>query len=158
MNKKSNAMKKLVLTIITLAFVLTGINAQEQTAVLQGAEIKLDKDIHDYGIVVQNGDGLSHFTITNTGNEPLILSNVKSSCGCTVPKWTKEPIMPGGTTVIDVKYATNRIGPINKSVTISSNATNTPTKVIRIKGKVISANDADTAPVKKPAEGSPVAN
>lgn len=151
-------MKKIVITIFALVFALSGIYAQNETAVSEGPEIILDKDIHDYGTVVQNGDGLSHFTITNTGNEPLILSNVKSSCGCTVPKWTKEPIMPGGTTVIDVKYATNRIGPINKSVTISSNAVNTPTKVIRIKGKVISTADADTSPVKKPTEGSPVAN
>lgn len=151
-------MKKIVLTIIALVFAFSGLHAQNETSVPEGPEITLDKDIHDYGTVVQNGDGLSHFTITNTGNEPLILSNVKSSCGCTVPKWTKEPIMPGGTTVIDVKYATNRIGPINKSVTISSNAVNTPTKVIRIKGKVISTADADTSPVKKPAEGSPVAN
>ena len=151
-------MKKLVLTIITLVFTLSGLYAQNETAVSEGPEIALDKDIHDYGTVVQNGDGLSHFTITNTGNEPLILSNVKSSCGCTVPKWTKEPIMPGGTTVIDVKYATNRIGPINKSVTISSNAVNTPTKVIRIKGKVVSTAEVDNSPVKKPAEGSPVAN
>jgi hypothetical protein len=151
-------MKKLILTMITLMFILSGINTQAQNAVPEGPEIELDKDIHDYGTVVQNGDGLSHFTITNTGNEPLVLSNVKSSCGCTVPKWTKEPIMPGKTTVIDVKYATNRIGPINKSVTISSNAVNTPTKVIRIKGKVISTKDANTAPVKQQSEGSPVAN
>ena len=158
MKKNLNTMKKLVFTIITLVFTLSGMYAQSETAVPEGPEIVLDKDIHDYGTVVQNGDGLSHFKITNTGNEPLIISNVKSSCGCTVPKWTKEPIMPGESTVIDVKYATNRIGPINKSVTISSNAVNTPTKVIRIKGKVISAADADTSPVKKPAEGSPVAN
>jgi hypothetical protein len=155
---KLKTMKKLILTMITLVFVLSGMNIQAQTAVPEGPEIELDKDIHDYGTIVQNGDGLSHFTITNTGNEPLVLSNVKSSCGCTVPKWTKEPIMPGKTTVIDVKYATNRIGPINKSVTISSNAVNTPTKVIRIKGKVISANDANTSPVKEQPEGSPVAN
>ena len=151
-------MKKLVLTIFTIVFTLSGLYAQEESAVKQGPEINLDKEIHDYGTVVQNGDGLSHFTITNTGNEPLILSNVKSSCGCTVPKWTKEPIKPGETSVIDVKYATNRIGPINKSVTISSNAVNTPTKVILIKGKVISTADADSSPVKKPAEGSPIAN
>jgi hypothetical protein len=158
MFKKLVTMKKLVITIITLMFTMSGMYAQNETAVSEGPEIVLDKDIHDYGTVVQNGDGLSHFTITNTGNQPLILSNVKSSCGCTVPKWTKEPIMPGGTSVIDVKYATNRIGPINKSVTISSNAVNTPTKVIRIKGKVITAADADTSPVKQPVEGSPVAN
>jgi len=151
-------MKKLILTTITLLFVFTGVFAQNENAVPQGPEISLDKDIHDYGTVLQNGDGLSHFEISNTGNEPLILSNVKSSCGCTVPKWSKEPILPGKTTVIDVKYATNRIGPINKSITITSNASNTPVKVVRIKGKVIKQDDVNTSPVKKPTEGSPVAN
>lgn len=151
-------MKKLILSLMTVAFFSLGSQAQVENAVPSGPEITVDKEIHDYGIVVQNGDGLSHFTVTNSGNEPLILSNVKSSCGCTVPKWTREPIKPGETTVIDVKYATNRIGPINKSITIVSNAVNSPTKILRIKGKVITAADADASPVKEQAEGAPVAN
>jgi hypothetical protein len=86
--------------------------------------IDLDETEYNFGTVIQ-GEKVSHsFVFTNNGDGNLVISNVKASCGCTVPKWTKEPIMPGGTSVIDVKYATNRIGPINKSVTISSNAVN----------------------------------
>jgi hypothetical protein len=66
----------------------------------------------------------------------LIISNAKGSCGCTVPEWPKEPIAPGAKGTIRVKYDTNRPGPINKSVTITSNALNEPNKVIRIKGEV----------------------
>ena len=147
-------MKKSVLSFIAIFFAFVAMSQQE-VQVQSGPQLSLDKDIHDYGTMVQNGDGLCHFTVTNTGNEPLIISNAKGSCGCTVPKWSKEPIMPGETTVIDVKYATNRIGPINKSVTISSNAVNTPTKVIRIKGKVIKPEDAEASPIMKNSEGAP---
>lgn len=147
-------MKKSVLSFIAI-FIAFVAMSQQEVQVQSGPQLSLDKDIHDYGTMLQNGDGLCHFTVTNSGNEPLIISNAKGSCGCTVPKWSKEPIMPGETTVIDVKYATNRIGPINKSVTISSNAVNTPTKVIRIKGKVIKPEDAEASPIMKNSEGAP---
>lgn len=148
-------MKKSVLTFVAFFMVFFAI-AQQEVAVQSGPELSLDKDIHDYGTIVQNADGLCHFTVTNNGNEPLIISKVKGSCGCTVPKWSNEPIMPGETSTIDVKYATNRIGPINKSVTISSNAANTPTKVIRIKGKVIKTEELDASPVMQTSEGAPI--
>ncbi len=147
-------MKKSVLSFIAI-FIAFVAMSQQEVQVQSGPQLSLDKDIHDYGTMLQNGDGLCHFTVTNSGNEPLIISNAKGSRGCTVPKWSKEPIMPGETTVIDVKYATNRIGPINKSVTISSNAVNTPTKVIRIKGKVIKPEDAEASPIMKNSEGAP---
>jgi hypothetical protein len=147
-------MKKSVLSIIAI-FIGFVAMSQQEVQVQSGPQLSLNKDIHDYGTMVQNGDGLCHFTVTNTGNEPLIISNAKGSCGCTVPKWSNEPIMPGETSVIDVKYATNRIGPINKSVTITSNAVNTPTKVIRIKGKVIKPEDAEASPIMKNSEGAP---
>ena len=86
----------------------------------------------------------------------MIISNAKGSCGCTVPTWEKEPIMPGESSVMTVKYDTKRVGPINKSVTITSNATNSPTKVIRIKGKVLPATVEETSPVKKATPGTPV--
>ncbi|MDR2085410.1 MAG: DUF1573 domain-containing protein [Bacteroidales bacterium] len=100
-----------------------------------------DKLVHDYGKIMENGDGNCVFTLTNTGKEPLILTDAKSTCGCTVPEWTKAPILPGKSTEIKVKYSTNRVGPINKSVTIVSNASNSPV-VLRIKGEVVK-NAAD---------------
>ncbi len=111
-----------------------------------GPKIEFKKDTHDYGDVKYGGDGTCSFEFKNTGNAPLIISNAKGSCGCTVPEWTKEPINPGKTGAITVKYDTKRPGAINKSVTITSNAVNEPTKVLRIKGNV-GAKPEGAAPV-----------
>ncbi len=126
-------------------------------------EISFDTDVMDYGTVEYNGDGLRKFLFTNTGKEPLIISRAKGSCGCTVPTWPKEPIMPGETGEIKVKYATNRPGRFTKTVTISSNA-KVPSKRLTIKGTVKPkpvepGADATTLPVKKVTEGAtPVEN
>ena len=125
--------------------------------VVTGPAITLDKDVHDYGTIQQGADGACVFTVTNSGTEPLIISRCKGSCGCTVPQCDKAPIAPGATSSITVKYDTKRIGPINKSVTITSNAANEPTKVIRIKGKVEASDLGHSGgiPVKQPAAGAP---
>jgi len=115
-------------------------------------EISFSKTVHDYGTVYKDGDGTCDFTFTNTGKEPLVLSNVRSSCGCTVPKWTREPILPGQTGTINVKYDTKRLGAINKTITVLSNA-KTPSVVLRIKGNVIDA-PSEAAPVNNPAQGA----
>ena len=99
----------------------------------------------------QHGNGECVFIFTNNGTSELIISNAKGSCGCTVPSWPREPIAPGKTGELKVKYDTKRIGLINKSVTIQSNAVTSPTKIIRIKGE-IKAPDATATPI-KPAEG-----
>ena len=142
-------MKKVLfsLMMIFVAAATATVSAQEVGA-KDGAKIEFDKEVHDYGTIENGADGTCTFEFKNTGNAPLIISNAKGSCGCTVPSWPKEPIAPGATAVITVKYATNRTGAINKSVTITSNAVNTPTKVIRIKGNV--------KPV--PSSGAPVNN
>ncbi len=101
-----------------------------------GPEIEFTYTEYDYGTVVQGGDGTSEFTFRNTGNEPLILSDVKSTCGCTVPSWPKEPVKSGESATIVVKYSTNRMGPINKSITVMSNAASGPV-VLKIKGNVV---------------------
>tara|TARA_X000000950_G_scaffold239541_2_gene292179 strand:+ start:35 stop:571 length:537 start_codon:yes stop_codon:yes gene_type:complete len=125
--------------------------------VVTGPSISLDKDVHDYGTIQQGANGACEFTVTNSGTEPLIISRCKGSCGCTVPQCEKSPIAPGNTSAITVKYDTKRIGPINKSVTITSNASNEPTKVIRIKGKVEASDLGNSGgiPVKQPAAGAP---
>ena len=119
-------------------------NLSAQTPVASGPSIIVDKEVHDYGDVPFGGDGTCEFKVTNSGTEPLILSKCKGSCGCTVPKCDPNPILPGESSVITVKYDTKRPGPINKSVTINSNATNEPVKVVRIKGTV--APDPNAAP------------
>lgn len=117
--------------------------------------LTVDKTSHDYGTLYQKGDGNSVFIYTNDGKEPLILSRVKSSCGCTIPKWSRQPLMPGQSDTIKVKYDTKRLGSFHKSITITSNASN-PTVVLKIKGKVI-PEPAETMPTKNvDSEMSPV--
>lgn len=101
-----------------------------------GPMLQVDKDVHDYGTIAQGANGECAFTVTNTGDAPLIITNCKGSCGCTVPKCDTAPIAPGQKSVITVRYDTKRTGPINKSVTITSNAVNEPDKVVRLKGMV----------------------
>ena len=128
-----------------------------QTQVVSGPMITIDKEVHDYGTVSFGGNGLCEFKVTNTGTEPLILSKCKGSCGCTVPTCEPNPILPGESTSISVKYDTKRSGPINKSVTINSNAVNEPVKVVRIKGNVETDPNAPApsgVPVKDPG-GAP---
>lgn len=98
--------------------------------------IVFDKTTHDYGTVIKGGDGTCEFKFRNTGVEPLILSNVSSSCGCTVPEWPREPILKGKSASIKVKYDTNRVSPINKSITVMSNAKG-GSVTLRIIGNVV---------------------
>jgi hypothetical protein len=135
-------MKKVILSL-ALAFGMTGL-VIAQNQVVTGPSITIDKDVHDYGDVPYGGDGTCQFKVTNTGTEPLIISNCKGSCGCTVPKCDSNPILPGESSIITVKYDTKRPGPINKSVTVNSNAVNEPVKVVRIKGNV--GPDPNAAP------------
>jgi len=92
--------------------------------------------VHDYGTITKGANGLCYFVFTNTGKEPLIIEKATSSCGCTVPKTPDQPILPGAKDSISVKYDTNRVGVINKTVTVMSNASNNPT-IMRIKGNII---------------------
>ncbi len=140
-------MKKVLFSLMMI-FVAGSMSTAMAQEVTQGAKIEFAKETHDYGEVKYGGDGKCTFEFTNTGTENLIISNAKGSCGCTVPSWPKEPLAPGKTASITVKYDTNRPGAINKSVTITSNAVNTPTKVIRIKGNVLP----------KPTSGAPINN
>lgn len=141
-----------------LAGLVLGATAQDGAKPVGGSgpQLTIDKEVHDYGTIAQGANGTCEFTVSNTGDQPLIITNCKGSCGCTVPKCDTAPIMPGGKTVITVKYDTKRVGPINKSVTISSNATNTPEKIVRIKGSVEGAPETPASPVKEASPMAPV--
>jgi hypothetical protein len=149
-------MKKLVLLIGVLVMMAGMAMAQEEKVSENGPEIEFEKLVHDYGEVPYNGNGECEFRFTNTGNEPLILQKPKSSCGCTVPTWPKEPILPGESEVIKVTYKTTKVGPINKTITVTSNAKTNATVVLRIKGKVLE-QPTEMVPEKE-MEGSPVNN
>lgn len=128
---------------------------KEQAENPNAPTIKFDKTVHDYGTMQQHGDGKCEFKFTNEGKEPLILSNVRSSCGCTVPTWPRQPILPGQSEMIKVKYDTKRVGMINKSIHVYSNAKVSPL-TLKIKGK-IEAPGATKAPTKEVNKaGSPV--
>ncbi len=146
-------MQKLILSIVLVVFTVFNIKAQETTPTTQtpqlnpnAPEISFDKTVHDYGTIVQGADGTCEFKFTNTGKEPLILSKPQSSCGCTVPTWPQEPILPGKSDVIKVTYNTHNIGGINKTVTVTSNA-KTSRVVLSIRGTVI-AKPTETVPEK----------
>ncbi|WP_394332515.1 DUF1573 domain-containing protein [Maribacter thermophilus] len=126
-------MKKIVL-VLFVAMIGLSVKAQEKTA-----KIEFKTETVDYGEIAKGSDGVRVFEFTNTGNAPLIISNVRSSCGCTIPKKPEDPIMPGKTGEIQVKYDTNRVGPIRKAITVTSNA-DTPTKILKIKGEIKAAS------------------
>jgi hypothetical protein len=147
-------MKKSVFSFVLLMFTAFMVNAQdaapaEQPVNPNAPEIAFEKTVHDYGAIIQGADGTCEFKFTNTGKEPLILSRPQSSCGCTVPTWPQEPILPGKSDVIKVTYNTNNIGGINKTVTVTSNA-KTARVVLQIKGNV--SPKPATAMPEKPAE------
>ncbi|HIC31525.1 MAG TPA: DUF1573 domain-containing protein [Flavobacteriaceae bacterium] len=123
-------MKKLI-TLLFVGLVSLTMNAQEKVAKIEFKETTID-----YGTIEKGANGLRTFEFTNTGDAPLIISKVSSSCGCTVPKKPEKPIMPGETGEIEVKYDTNRVMPIRKTITVLSNA-DTPTVSLKIKGNVI---------------------
>jgi hypothetical protein len=126
-------MKKL--TVLLFFGLLTlGVSAQEKVA-----KIEFKTETVDYGDIDKGSDGVRVFEFTNTGNAPLIISKVSSSCGCTIPKKPEGPIQPGERGEIQVKYDTNRPGPIRKAITVLSNA-DTPTKILKIKGNVKAAS------------------
>lgn len=126
---KLKMMKKIVL-VLFVGLLAISLNAQDKTA-----KIEFKSDTVDYGEIEKGADGIRVFQFTNTGDAPLIISKVNSSCGCTIPKSPKDPILPGKTGEIQVKYDTNRVGPIRKAITVISNA-DTPTVVLKIKGDV----------------------
>ncbi|HAH33211.1 MAG TPA: hypothetical protein DCL52_00310 [Flavobacteriaceae bacterium] len=103
------------------------------------AKISFKNETVDYGKIIKGSDGIRVFEFTNTGDAELVVTNVKSSCGCTVPKKPEGPIAPGASGSIEVKYDTNRVGPIRKTVTVYSNA-DEPIKALKIKGEVLNSS------------------
>lgn len=137
-------MKKF-LALLTVLFFSTVSFAQS------GPKIDFKSDVIDYGTTSKEDDnGLRVFEFTNTGDAPLIITDVKSTCGCTVPSKPKEPIMPGKTGKIEVKYNMNP-GPIRKTITVQSNAVNVPDGVValKIKGNVIKKDQVNVLEKKK---------
>ena len=145
-------MKQLFVTFLFLAIGFTSLYAQTEPANKNMPQVKFKNgDTHDFGTIKEGPQAEYVFEFTNVGKEPLIIQGASASCGCTTPEWPKEPILPGKTGKIMVRYNTQgRVAPFNKQVYIQSNAFVPGGKEryeLNIKGTVVAA-DADQ-PAKK---------
>jgi hypothetical protein len=124
-------MNRVLLLAIALLVTISGFTQQKK------ASISWDKTTHNYGTFKEEaGPQTAKFTFKNTGSEPLIITNVRASCGCTSPNWTKEPVAPGAEGFVTAAYdPRNRPGKFNKSITVTTN-TEQPTTILRITGDV----------------------
>jgi hypothetical protein len=166
-NKKITIMKRLFLAFTMMASTF-GVFAQETVPSAVAPDpnaptMNFAKDAIDYGTIKQDADGYRTFSFTNEGKAPIVISEAHGSCGCTVPTYPKEPIMPGQKGEIKVHYDTHRVGPFSKSVTVNSNAKNSPV-VLKISGTVEAAatdaaatepNSIIPAPATAPAKVAP---
>jgi len=118
---------------------LTTMQAQNPEMAKTTADIDFEFEVLDYGTIEKGTDGMRVFTFTNSGNAPLIISEVKTSCGCTVPTYSKEAILPGKVGEIEIKYDTKRLGAFTKTITVLSNA-NQSRKTLKIKGTIVAVN------------------
>ena len=116
----------LLLFLIVLASCKQGVKTTE----IKEAYIEFDSTSYDFGEIPFEGNGVVEFEFTNTGSEPLILTHVKSTCGCTIPDWSREPVMAGDKGTIHVEYDTQRPGVFTKSIYVYSNASNGPQKLM----------------------------
>ena len=119
--------------------------ATAKVAKVQGAGMVFENETIDYGNIAHNADGNRQFVFVNNGTKPLIITNTQGSCGCTVPTWPRQPIAPGATEKIGVKYDTNRPGPFTKTITLTTNSKTTPSKLLTIKGNVAASTTAPAA-------------
>lgn len=151
-------MKKMILLAAIAFFGLTA-NAQTakktttkkavKTAQVDGAGMVFETETIDYGTISRHSNGKREFLFTNSGNKPLIIEDVQSSCGCVIATKPQDPIFPGAKGVIGVTYDTQRRGPFTKTVTVKSNAIGRETIVLTIKGVVAPDVQAEeAAPVK----------
>jgi len=126
-------MKRFIISALLICLPLIFLSAQN---VATGPVISFEELTHDFGTVKQGVPVVYDFVFTNTGKQPLLLSEPRSSCGCTVPSYPKEPIMPGQKKTIKITFDAEKTGDFSKQVNILSNAENSPV-VIVVKGKVI---------------------
>jgi hypothetical protein len=128
-------------TALCLLFLLAACSApSEDHARKKGQEIWFEETLHDYGEILQDSDGTWSFVFKNLGNDAIVINRVRSTCGCTIPEWPREPIESGSSGKITVQYNTALTGTFLKSVYVYSTAANSPVK-LQIKGKVVPADE-----------------
>ncbi len=124
------------------------IEKAEEIEAITGPHMTFETMVVDYGEIEQGSDPLRKFIFRSDGIEPLVIKNAKGSCGCTVPDYPKEPLFPGESASIDVRYDTNRIGQFTKTVTLTTNADEEKI-VLTIKGKVNKKVEEESVPEKE---------
>lgn len=140
-------MKNIVTIFALLLIGIFATTAQAQTqAPAAGPVMTFETTTVDYGNIDKGAEPLRKFKFTNTGTEPLVIKNARGSCGCTVPTYPKEPIMPGESNYIEVRYDTQRVGPFTKTVTLTTNAA-PDTQTLTIKGEVKQPASEESVPV-----------
>ena len=132
-------MKRIVNTSLFLLFIASLLSMSVKNEPFPLAAIEFEFETIDYGTITKGANGEKIFTFINNGDTPLLITEVKTSCGCTVPKYSKAPINPGDSGELTVKYNTNRLGRFSKTITVISNAEG-GTKILKIKGNVVAAD------------------
>ncbi|MBT8323665.1 MAG: DUF1573 domain-containing protein [Winogradskyella sp.] len=127
----------ILLCIVSLLSLQT--RAQELSLTQNNAVLSFVAEELNYGDIDQNSNGTRIFKFVNSGNAPLVITEVKTSCGCTVPSYSKEPILPGQLGQIEVAYNTKKVGAFKKTITVVSNAKEGH-KILTIKGNVQAVN------------------
>lgn len=152
--KKFSSFLTILCLFASFAFAQTEEKAAEAPAT-GGPTMDFVSEEIDYGTIEQNADPLRTFNFTNNGDAPLQITNAKGSCGCTVPTWPKEPIFPGESGTIEVRYDTKRIGKFVKRVTLTTNV-GTDKVTLTIKGLVEKkAPEPDGVPASEPSIFAP---
>jgi hypothetical protein len=150
-------MKKLLYTLPLIMLIASASFAQTSVSPVTGSEtatqpvnpnageFKWVEETHDFGTIPQNVPVKNKFMFTNTGKEPIIISNVQKTCGCTVTDWTKEPIMPGQTGFVMAEFNAAKEGPFTKAITVQSDS-KTPSVKLYFKGTVQKSEQAGGVP------------
>lgn len=129
-------MKNLFWIALSLLLLGSCINKDEKQAMHSGQQIYFTQSTFDYGQIEEDSEGIYRISFKNIGSDPIIINRVRSSCGCTIPSWPMQPIEPGKSGEIEVKYNTALTGSFMKSVYVYSSAENSPVK-LTVKGKVM---------------------
>ena len=136
-------MMKRFFIILSIALITTLLScSQSQSNSKDGkdkkkaAEISFKEAEHDFGTIEQKSEATYAFVFKNTGKGDLLIGNVQTSCGCTIPDWTREPVEKKKSGVVKVHYNTSAVGSFHKTITVYSNAINSPV-TLQIKGTVV---------------------
>ncbi len=135
-------MRVILIILFSILFTLYFISCKNKTAVSgqnPGSKIEFSDTVYDYGDMIYDSDGNCVFEFRNTSDKPLIINNVRASCGCTNAEWPENPVKPGMKGLISIRYNTKITGTFRKSITVYSNADNSPAKLF-IKGNVLDEN------------------